>query len=92
MDRSIPVAEIQHYVDSVGLCVTVTDTTFVYGDGSEPGLAVGVINYPRFPASPEAIEGKAMVLAEILMRSCRQWRVSVVFPDHTVMLENPDEN
>jgi hypothetical protein len=75
-------------VDTVGLCVTVTDTLFVYVHGSEPGLIVGLINYPRFPDTPEGIEGKALALAESLMRVCRQIRVSVVFPDKTVMLEN----
>ncbi len=45
----------QEYCDEVGLCVTTTRTNYIYTNGSEPGVAVGFINYPRFPAEPEEI-------------------------------------
>lgn len=80
-------AACQKYVDSVGLCVTVTPTEFIYADGSEPGAAIGLINYPRFPAEAGHIRDRALVLAERLLRAFDQSRVSVVFPDETVMLE-----
>lgn len=76
----------QSYVDAVGLCVTVTPTTFVYTNGKEPGAIVGLINYPRFPSNPEAIEDNAMSLAKRLLRAMGQYKVSVVFPDKTVMI------
>ena len=79
-------AVCQEYVDDVGLCVTFTPTTFVYTNGSEPGVIVGLINYPRFPVEPEDIREKALVLAESLRAALGQWRLSVVFPDETVML------
>jgi hypothetical protein len=84
--RDAAVAAIQAYVDAVGLCVTVTDTQFVYSNGGEPGIAVGLINYPRFPSTPAAIKAHALAIAGMLMDCCRQMKVSVVMPTETVML------
>jgi hypothetical protein len=85
IDRNAVNAAIQEYVDRIGLCVTVTDTTYLYTNGNEPGVAVGFINYPRFPSTPERIRELALQLAEILLKTCRQWKVSVVMPDETLM-------
>lgn len=76
----------QRYCDDVGLCVSVTRTRFVYTKGSEPGVAVGLINYPRFPVPVATIKALALELAGLLREGLRQLRVSVVFPDETVML------
>lgn len=81
---------IQQYVDSVGLCVSVTPTTFVYTNGSEPGFAVGLINYPRLPSSPEQIHERAMKLAGILMELGKQFKVTVVDPQTTTMLSSEE--
>ncbi len=78
----------QDYVNQVGLCVTVTETTFVYTNGSEPGVIVGLINYPRFPSGSYAIRQHALQLARRLRKGLKQKRVSVVFPNETVMLGN----
>ena len=78
------------YCDQVGLCVTLTPTEFLYTNGGEPGVAVGLINYPRFPSTPEAIREHALALAEKLRVGLGQWRVSVVMPDETVMLGDAD--
>jgi hypothetical protein len=77
----------QEYCDKVGLCVTLTDLEFIYTKGNEPGVAVGLINYPRFPASKKEIRKKALTLAEILKENLKQNRVSILFPDETIMLE-----
>ena len=76
----------QEYVDKVGLCVTVTKTDFCYTDGHEGGAAIGLINYPRFPMEPNQIRKHALALAEILKEGMRQERVSVVFPNETIMI------
>jgi len=78
----------QEFVDQIGFCVTVTPTRFVYKNGMEPGAVVGTINYPRYPSQPQDLEAKAMILANKLMVEFKQHRVSVVFPDKTIMLEN----
>lgn len=78
----------QEYCDEVGLCVTVTDTKYIYTKGNEPGYIIGLINYPRFPKSPPEIVYHAGILAEKLMINMRQKRVTIVTPSETFLLEN----
>ena len=78
------------YCDEVGLCVTVTPTRYIYTNGGEPGCMIGFINYPRFPSTPDEIREKALALAGRLRAAFNQYKVSVVFPDETVMLESKD--
>lgn len=85
-DIDVATKVIQAFVDSVGLCVTVTPTTFIYTNGHEPGISVGLINYPRFPSERIDIRDKALTLAKLLRETLSQFKVSVVFPDETVML------
>lgn len=82
---------IQDWVDKIGMCVTVTRTKYVYTKGSEPGIIVGFINYPRFPATPDQIQYKALDLSQILLNECKQMQLSIVFPDETLMISNVDE-
>lgn len=74
------------YVNQVGLCVTLTPTEFIYTDGGEPGAIVGLINYPRFPSTPEAIDAHATELARLMKESLHQNRVSIVGTRETVMI------
>ena len=74
------------YCNNVGLCVTVTPTYFIYTNGGEPGAIVGLINYPRFPSTPEEIVTHATQLATRLQSQLGQQRVSIVYPESTVML------
>lgn len=76
----------RQYCDAVGLCVTITPTTYVYKGGEEPGIAVGMINYPRFPSDAGTIKKHAFALAELLRTGLGQFKVSIVFPDETVLL------
>lgn len=85
------------YVNKVGLCVTVTPTDFVYSTSceipsyaGEPGAVIGLINYPRFPADVVTIKAKAVELAIILGKELDQHRVTISFPDETVMLGEHD--
>jgi hypothetical protein len=66
---------VRIYCNQVGLCVTITETNFFYTNGSEPGYMIGLINYPRFPSSPEEITKKALELAEIAKTYFEQERV-----------------
>lgn len=76
----------REYCDKVGLCVTVTATKFVYKNGMEDGAIVGLINYPRFPKEPHEIKEQALELAGILLEKMEQYKVTIVFPDETVMI------
>lgn len=80
----------QDYVNDVGLCVTVTPTSFVYTNGRENGARVGLINYPRFPSTPEAIKFHAFELAARLKHQLKQIRCTVVCSDETVMIGEKD--
>ncbi len=84
----------RRFVNKHGICVTVTPTHFVYGSptpdeikGDELGVVVGLINYPRFPTSPEIIREIATELAKSLKSKFCQKRVSIVCSDQTIMLE-----
>lgn len=72
------------YCDEVGFCVTVTRTSYVYTGGEEVGFIVGLINYPRFPASPFEIASHAVRLADRLREELGQESYSIQYPDKTV--------
>lgn len=55
-----------------GLCVHVYPVDYIYTAGEESGFAVGLINYPRFPDTPNEIWEKAAFLARILRERCCQ--------------------
>ena len=78
------------YCDEVKLGLTYTETDFVYVDGDEPGFVIGLINYPRFPSTPQDILDHAKNLGGILMKELEQERFSVVCPDITIMYEKGD--
>jgi hypothetical protein len=59
----------REYCDKVGFCVTVSATEYIYTNGSESGVIVGLINYPRFPSTPGEILFRAVALADRLSRS-----------------------
>lgn len=71
------------YCYEVGLCVTVEPVEFIYTGGKESGVRVGLINYPRFPTTEEALREKASVLASFLMRRLSQHSYSIVGPRET---------
>ena len=72
------------FCDEVGLCVTVTQTAYVYTGGEETGFIVSLINYPRFPSSPFEIGAKAVALADRLRVQLGQESYSIQYPDQTV--------
>lgn len=69
-----------------GDCVTITPTEFRYKDGSEPGVIVGYINYPRFPRRKEQLIDRAMGLAEKLSTGLKQNRVTITTPEKSFMI------
>lgn len=80
------------YCDEIGLCVTLTPTKYLYTNGETDGVAVGLINYGRFPAEPGVIFGKAETLALRLIEGLGQDSASIVATDRTVWLSRrPDD-
>jgi len=72
------------HCDKVGLCVTVTETDYVYTGGVEGGVIVGLINYPRFPAEPREIWNRAEALGHKLREGLFQESFTIQAPDKTV--------
>ena len=89
--HSISAAEniCQKYCDETGFCVSVTPTKYVYKDGWEQGAIVGILNYPRFSQNPDVLRERTIILATELMLGLEQMRVTIDFPNDTVMLTNP---
>lgn len=66
-----------------GLCVTVEPTTFIYTGGEETGFVVGLLNYPRFPCEPDAIEKRARDLMRKLLEATFQHSALMMTPTGT---------
>lgn len=79
-DRYEAMTLCSDYCDEVGLCVTVTPTEYVYRNGREFGVIVGLINYARFPAEPAEIEAKALALAMRLRVGLAQYSFTIQTP------------
>lgn len=73
-------------------CITITPTEFRYVTGNEPGVIVGLIQYPRFPRTRKEIRNRAFNLADILMKELNQFRVTVTTPNKSYMFENDTKN
>jgi hypothetical protein len=76
------------WVNEIGDCVSITPTEFRYTNGSEFGVVIGYINYPRFPRTRKEIRRRALLLAENLMIQLGQYKVTVTTPFKSYMLEN----
>lgn len=74
---------IRREVLRAGLCVTIEPTDFIYTGGEEAGYVVGLINYPRFPTTQEAIDTRADELADALLHGTFQHSVLVMSPTST---------
>jgi hypothetical protein len=75
-----------------GLCVTVEPTTFIYTGGEETGYVVGLVNYPRFPSHPVAIEARARDLMEKLLEATHQHSGLLMTPNVTTWISRRAEN
>lgn len=73
----------REFAFAVGLCVTVEPVSFIYTGGEETGVRVGLINYPRFPSTTEALGATARTLADKLMVGLCQHSYSIVGPNET---------
>ena len=87
----IPMDYVRNICDEFvadGFCVTLQDIEYIYTGGGEPGVKIGMINYPRFPKTEFEILLKAHNLAYILLERCSQFRCTIITPKETFLLEN----
>jgi hypothetical protein len=80
----------QEYCNKVGLCVSVTPTTFIYTRGNENGCIIGFINYPRFPQTNDQIFNHAVNVAKLLKEKYHQKKVTLVASDKTLMISEDE--
>lgn len=59
---------LKKYCDEVGFCVTLTMVEYIYKEGTENGLQVGLINYPRFPSDLLLSLTKQLILLKDCVR------------------------
>ncbi len=78
---------LRGYAIANGVAFETSQTEFIYPTGSEEGLCISFINYPRYPNTPEEVREKATNLAKNFMKEFKQYRVSIVCSDRTIMLE-----
>jgi hypothetical protein len=69
-----------------GLCVSITEADFVYTGGMESGVRIGLINYPRFPTSYEALQETGLRLGRFLIERLHQSSCTVVCDRNTHFL------
>ncbi len=66
-----------------GLCVTIEPTTFIYTGGEEAGFVVGLLNYPRFPTTSDALDARARDLMQKLLDATHQHSALMMTPSTT---------
>jgi len=92
----IPIEEAEKYLqdfcNTVGFCVTITPTKFIYKNvaasgepisGWEPGFIVGIIQYPLYPVDESVLRARAETLANTLKDMYQQKKVTIVYSDET---------
>lgn len=75
---------LKKYCDEVGFCITLKMVEYIYKGGTEHGLQIGLINYPRFPSDPVTLTAKAIEIAELLREGLKQESFSVETPVETI--------
>jgi len=67
--------------------VRVTPTTYIVGDYRESGWEIAAIIYPRNPQKTSDIDSFMSGLAIALLEDFGQNRISVVYPNRTILYE-----
>lgn len=73
----------REYCRDVGFCVHIEQVDYIYTGGAESGFKVGIINYPRFPASLIDLRDRAREIADYLLVRCCQSSCCIVGPEDT---------
>lgn len=74
-----------------GLCVTIEPTHFIYTGGEEAGFVIGLLNYPRFPGTPEYLRDRAEALMHRLLDATFQHSSLLVTPGETLWVTHREQ-
>ena len=83
-DKQLIRTKCMEYCSLYGFCVTVTPNEFIYTGGTEDGVRIGIVNYPRFPSNRQKLMFHANRLAVELAETSYQNTVLVVDPEKTI--------
>lgn len=83
---------VRDYTNDVGYCVTITETVYRFTGGWEHGVAIGLINYPRFPSTPDEIWAHAEAVAERVREAADQQSYTIQAPDKTVWFSHREQD
>lgn len=82
---------VRKFAKSNNICVTIEPTLYIYSGGEELGYVIGLINYPRFPSTPEELWNKSIALVRLLHDGTFQWSALVMSPERTLWLSDREE-
>jgi len=63
-----------------GACVSLTQVDYIYTMGEERGLCATIINYPRFPSTPDALTEITRSLGSLLCERLNQGSYTIETP------------
>lgn len=69
-----------------GFCVSISRCNYIYTYGSEDGVRVTLINYPRFPSESSQMLKDGREIAELLVQKLHQGSASIVSPDKAIFI------
>lgn len=74
-----------------GLCVTIEPTLYIYTGGEEAGYVVGLVNYPRYPSTPDELAARARLVRDTLLYGTHQRSAMLMMPATTEWVSVVDE-
>lgn len=89
-DISQAEAIIRKFCD-VGACVQVAPCNYIYTRGQESGFTARIMNYARFPRTPQQVWDLARDLADILAEELSQKSFSIETNERSVYFVHSDK-
>jgi len=80
-DRGVAERVCREMVFPSGMCVTVEETLYIFAGGTENGVRIGLIQYPRYPDNELNLLEKAISVGKKVAEENYQWSFSVVTPN-----------
>lgn len=71
---------VRDFCSAQGACFALQRTDYLYSGGEERGVCVVLINYPRFPKTPQELEQRAEKLADTLLAGLGQSSYTIEGP------------
>ena len=76
----------RQFCNDIGLCVTVTETDYIYTGGSQTGATIGLINYPKFPKTETELNEAAVNLGLKILHDACQESFTIESPKETTYI------